>query len=181
MHFIIVDLEATCSKNGKLSPQEIIEIGAVKIDGNGDIINTFNEFVKPKINPVLGKYCKDLTGIKQSQVDGAEGFSEVIEKFKKWIGGKYLLCSWGYYDKKQFISDCKLHDIDGTWAEKHTSIKHEYAKINNCKPCGMAKALKREGIKLEGVHHRGIDDAKNIAKIFIKYMDTFIQNRENET
>ena len=37
----------------------------------------------------------------------------------------------------------------------------------------MMSALKRDGIKPEGVHHRGIDDAKNIAKIFIKYFDVF--------
>jgi len=178
MDYIIVDLEATCSKKSKLSPQEIIEIGAVKIDEKGKIISTFNEFVKPKINPVLSEYCRDLTGIKQSQVDSAGDFPEVIEKFRGWIGGDYLLCSWGYYDKKQFISDCKLHNIDSAWAEKHISIKHGYAKINNCRPCGMAKALRREGMKLEGAHHRGIDDAKNISRIFIKYMDVFIQNRK---
>ncbi len=32
----------------------------------------------------------------------------------------------------------------------------------------MGGALKRENITLEGTHHRGIDDAKNIAKIFLK-------------
>jgi inhibitor of KinA sporulation pathway (predicted exonuclease) len=30
---------------------------------------------------------------------------------------------------------------------------------------GMSTALKIAGIPLEGVHHRGIDDAKNIAKL----------------
>jgi len=29
----------------------------------------------------------------------------------------------------------------------------------------MAKALKRVGITLEGTHHRGIDDARNMAKL----------------
>ena len=29
----------------------------------------------------------------------------------------------------------------------------------------MAKALDLAGIKLEGIHHRGIDDAKNIARL----------------
>ncbi len=28
-----------------------------------------------------------------------------------------------------------------------------------------------EGLELEGTHHRGIDDAKNIAKIFIRYFE----------
>ena len=32
---------------------------------------------------------------------------------------------------------------------------------------GMKGALRNENIKLEGTHHRGIDDARNIAKIFL--------------
>ncbi len=173
MNYIIVDLEATCDNKIKNQLHEIIEIGAVKINKKGKIIDTFNEFVKPKVNPALSEFCKNLTGIKQSQVDNADKFPGIIEKFREWIGNDYLLCSWGYYDKKQFISDCKLHNIDSEWAEKHISIKHEYAKINKCKPCGMMGALRREGITPDGIHHRGIDDAKNIAKIFIKYMNIF--------
>jgi 3'-5' exoribonuclease 1 len=30
---------------------------------------------------------------------------------------------------------------------------------------GMARALNLANIELEGTHHRGIDDAKNIAKL----------------
>lgn len=33
----------------------------------------------------------------------------------------------------------------------------------------MKNALKNEGLTLEGTHHRDIDDARNIAKIFLKY------------
>ena len=35
----------------------------------------------------------------------------------------------------------------------------------------MKWALEKEKIQLEGTHHRGIDDARNIAKIFIKYFE----------
>ena len=36
---------------------------------------------------------------------------------------------------------------------------------------GMKNALEFDKLKLDGTHHRGIDDAKNIAKIFIKYFE----------
>jgi len=173
MNYIIVDLEATCDNKITNMVHEIIEIGAVKINENGELIETYDEFVKPAINPVMSEFCRNLTGIEQFRIDKADTFPKVIEKFKKWLNEDYFLCSWGHYDKKQFINDCKLHEIDSEWAEKHISIKHEYAKINKCKPCGMSKALEREHITLTGTHHRGIDDAKNIAKIFIKYFDVF--------
>lgn len=35
----------------------------------------------------------------------------------------------------------------------------------------MVKALQKEGFELDGTYHRGIDDAGNIAKIFLKYLD----------
>lgn len=36
---------------------------------------------------------------------------------------------------------------------------------------GMERALSMLELPLEGTHHRGIDDAKNIAKIFVKIFD----------
>lgn len=33
------------------------------------------------------------------------------------------------------------------------------------KSCGMARALEIAGLPLEGTHHRGADDARNIARL----------------
>jgi inhibitor of KinA sporulation pathway (predicted exonuclease) len=45
------------------------------------------------------------------------------------------------------------------------NIKRAFAKYHGCKPCGMDKAMRHAGLKLEGTHHRGIDDARNIARL----------------
>ena len=37
----------------------------------------------------------------------------------------------------------------------------------------MVKALNHENMSIEGTHHRGIDDARKISKIFVKYFDNF--------
>ena len=174
MNYIVLDLEATCEENNKDFPNEIIEIGAVKMDRNFDIISTYSEFIKPKINPVLTEFCKQLTTITQKDVDNARTFPEVIDYIKNWAGidsEEYLLCSWGYYDRKQLVKDCELHGLESSWVDKHISLKHQFATIRNERPCGMAKALNKLSISLEGIHHRGIDDAKNIAKIFLAYKD----------
>lgn len=39
------------------------------------------------------------------------------------------------------------------------------------KGIGMERALKMLDLPLDGTHHRGIDDAKNIAKIFVRIFD----------
>ncbi|MEX0315618.1 MAG: exonuclease domain-containing protein [Allomuricauda sp.] len=174
MNYVILDLEATCWEERNPNKQnEIIEIGALKIDGNGKQIGEFSEFVKPKLNPELSEFCKELTTIEQVDIDSADTYEVVIKRFKEWINlnKPYVLCSWGYYDKNQFAKDCDLHGLDKSWLASHISLKHQYAEINKLKKsAGMRKALNRERLGLEGTHHRGIDDARNTAKIFKKYL-----------
>jgi 3'-5' exoribonuclease 1 len=171
MRYIIVDLEATCWEGGKTSDQmEIIEIGAVILESSiGPILEEFNVFVKPVIHPVLSEYCMRLTSIRQQDVDKADDFKTVFPDFVDWIGSQpFNLCSWGAYDLKQFRADCERHKIVlPTSFSKHINLKQEFADLKRIKPCGMAKALNILGINLEGVHHRAIDDVRNIAKIAV--------------
>ncbi len=175
MNYIILDLEATCwqDKNQK-HKSEIIEIGAVCINETKEIVSEFAEFVKPILNPNLSAFCTELTSITQSQIDTAKPFDVVIKQFQNWINTNedYILCSWGFYDKSQFKADCELHQLDTTWLKNHISLKHQYAEIKKLtKPIGISGALKLEKLNLDGTHHRGIDDAKNIAKLFLKLFD----------
>jgi len=177
MNYIIFDLEATCWKEQGKHKSEIIEIGALKINDNQIVIDEFNCFVKPIIHPILSDFCKNLTSINQADIDNSELFPETINKFMQWIGvgnEEYLLCSWGFYDQKQLIADCNLHKLDFKWVNKHISLKHQYAKIKKLeRPVGLGSTIIAEGMKFEGTAHRGIDDARNIARIFIKYFDSW--------
>lgn len=188
MNYIVFDLEATCwdkkDPSAKHKKNEIIEIGAVKLNEKLEIISKFESFVKPKLFPVLSNFCKDLTKITQEHVNEAQTFPEVLEEFKSWMGPNYVLCSWGHYDKNQFENDCRLHKLDPSWLEdRHISIKHQFMEMDVFKKskvyedqmkkrgkvsAGMMTGLKVLGLKHEGTHHRGIDDAENIAKIFTK-------------
>ncbi len=173
MNFIIFDLEATCWPETIGTTREIIEIGAVKINDKQQIISEFDSFVKPDLHPILSDFCKDLTSINQHEIDNAEYFPHVIAQFRKWINlehGDYLLCSWGFYDRKQIIEDCNLHNLEFEWVKKHISLKHQHAKLTNQnRPLGLGTALKIENMQFEGTAHRGIDDARNISRIFLKY------------
>ena len=176
-NYIILDLEATCwDININNKPLETIEIGAIKYDSEYSKVSEFNCFVKPIMEPLLSQFCKNLTSINQHDIDNAKKFSEAVFEFQKWIdtSEEYLLCSWGFYDKKQLLFDCNLHEINTNWLFNHISLKHQYAKLKNLiRPIEMEAALKLENIFLDGVHHRGIDDARNIAKIFLKFKEAW--------
>ncbi|MBI5065303.1 exonuclease domain-containing protein [Candidatus Woesearchaeota archaeon] len=177
MQYIIFDLEATCWEGNKSKASEIIEIGAVKLNSELKIIDTFSNFVKPTINPELSDFCTKLTSIIQEDVSKAEQFEKVMKEFEYWIssnGQKPYLCSWGFYDKRQILEECKIKRYEGKiigFLENHISIKHQFAEIKKVKPCGMNEALKMLNLSLEGVHHRAISDAKNITKIFVNVFD----------
>jgi 3'-5' exoribonuclease 1 len=169
MRYVIVDLEATCWEGVRGSPKmEIIEIGAVRLAGAaGPADGEFSSFVRPVVEPKLSAFCTRLTSITQRDVDGAETFREVFPRFVRWVGDEPVtLCSWGAYDLNQLRQDSRRHGLPFPPAfERHVNLKKEFARLRGVKICGMARALEIANIPLEGTHHRGIDDARNIAKL----------------
>jgi inhibitor of KinA sporulation pathway (predicted exonuclease) len=156
---------------------ETIEIGAVKLDEFGEWQESFNVFIRPTVHPVLSDFCRNLTSISQIDVNRAEFFPRVIDDFMDFIdleGDDYLLCSWGGFDKRQLIAECKRHDIETAWLEYHINLKDQYQKMKRYRqPIGLKKAVEREGFEFTGIHHRGISDAENLAKIFVKHLDAW--------
>ncbi len=170
MCIVIIDLEATCWEDDRrLERMEIIEIGAVKLEGKSlKIINEFFSFVRPINEAILSDFCKELTSIQQCDVDKADDFKTVFAKFLDWRGSaSHRIASWGEYDIKQLATDCKRHNIHflQKFRTKHINLKKFFASQRKIRPCGMAAALKMLSLPLEGRHHRGIDDARNIAGI----------------
>lgn len=169
MRYVIVDLEATCWLRGT-SPDrmEIIEIGAVLLESSrGSAVREFGAFVRPVSEPVLSDFCRELTHIAQAEVDAAAPFPEVLGRFMAWIGSEpFVLCSWGAYDLRQFETDCRRHKLPlPETFRRHVNLKAEFAAQRGIRPCGMAHALAISELPLEGTHHRGIDDARNIGRI----------------
>jgi 3'-5' exoribonuclease 1 len=167
--FIIVDLEATCDESGfDRAKMEIIEIGAVEmLAADAKPSREFARFIRPVATQALSAFCTDLTSITQADVDSADGFSVVFREFLDWIGGDaFIFCSWGQYDLNQIRQDCLRHDFPfPTVLENHINIKKLYAEVQNTRPMGMSGALHHAGLPLTGRHHRGIDDARNIAAL----------------
>jgi len=169
MRYIIVDLEATCWEVRTATEQmETIEIGAVALaSAAGPAAGEFASFVRPVASPQLSDFCRQLTSIEQRDVDGAGYFWEVFAAFVEWAGeGQFTWCSWGGYDLNQLRADCRRHGLDFPAAfERHINLKREFARLNGVGRCGLAAALKLKGLPLIGTHHRGIDDARNIAAL----------------
>jgi inhibitor of KinA sporulation pathway (predicted exonuclease) len=170
-HKLVIDVEATCWDNAPHNrhEMEIIEIGAVLLDEDDNIKDQFQSFIKPVRNPVLSYFCKQLTSITQEDVDKAPTFKEAMTLMQfRMLEGREpqpLFCSWGDYDKKQFLNDCGYHKHEYPFGIRHLNVKQLFAKVLRCQTCGIGHALMTLKLNFEGTQHRGIDDAKNIARI----------------
>jgi len=162
---LVADLEWTCCNDGSIPPEEseTIEIGAVVV-ANGSVVREFDVLVKPVLHPHLTKFCSELTGIRQEDIDVAVAFPEAWGRFIGWVGGKRELCSWGRCDLWQLAKDCRRRGLP-TWFEYHCDLVETFGRR-----CGHRNAMRRLGLESHGRHHRGVDDAKNVAAVLIRML-----------
>jgi inhibitor of KinA sporulation pathway (predicted exonuclease) len=177
--FILFDLEATCWRHQALDrEQEIIEIGALKLNRYAEVLGQFQSYVRPQLHPELSYFCQELTGIRQHQVEKSGLFDEVWDRFIDWIGAEgedIILASWGAIDRVLLESSFTRYGLNTEWLEKCIDLKAQYKRIRGLKrQVGLLNALKREGEEFEGEHHNAMDDAKNLLPIFTNHLDEWI-------
>ena len=169
----VLDFEATCDNVTKYN-HEIIEFPSVllKFDGTNYVsVAEFQEFCKPLVKPVITKFCNELTGITQEQVDSGNNFVDTIINHEQWLNekteGNVLILTCGFWDLGiVLISECrKWHVTPSDLYLKVINIKNEFRDFYNKNGGGMAGMLRELNIPLEGKHHSGIADCRNIAKI----------------
>ncbi|MEW7293147.1 exonuclease domain-containing protein [Aquimarina sp. 2304DJ70-9] len=167
---IIIDLEATCW-NGSV-PQgqisEIIEIGICLLDTQtGTISKNHGILVKPEKSEV-SPFCTELTTITQEMLD-EEGisFEAACEMLRiQYNSTEYTWASYGQYDLNMMKKQCLDIGVDYPLSQNHINVKVLFSKVKGLRRrVGMKGALGILEIPLEGTHHRGVDDARNIAKI----------------
>ena len=169
-HYLVVDLEATCDNEGRVpkSEMETIEIGAVMVEAVSlEPVAEWQSFIRPVRHAQLLPFCMELTTITQEQVDSAPEFADVFADFTGWMRGfeDVVWCSWGYYDQGQLKQDCRHHQVRYTMPD-HLNLKSMFAEEMGMKKAkGVARALRIVELELLGTHHRGIDDARNIARL----------------
>lgn len=76
----MLDFEATCDDNIKLSPcSEIIEFPVTIVHTpTARKLDTFHHYVRPTYHPKLTAFCTQLTGITQDKVDSGSTIEEVL-------------------------------------------------------------------------------------------------------
>ena len=168
MNFVILDLEWNGSYSKKVHHyvNEIIEFGAVKVDGNFKIIGTFSELVKPEIGKKLSSHIASLTHISNDELfDSGKGFLEVSKDFEDFTKDSVVL-TWGTSDVLTLMDNFSYFTGDSKipFLEKYCNLQ-EYCEYrldlhDPSAQLGLQTCAEHLGIKSDEEDlHRAYTDA----------------------
>ncbi|XP_074599097.1 snipper [Brevipalpus obovatus] len=183
-YLLVLDFEGTCDSPEQIDPNEIIEFPVLCLKSpEMNLISTFHQYVRPKINPQLRPFCIRLTGIIQDQVDVANEFPQVLSDFDRWIksgfGGKdpslsksgddynFAFVTCGNWDLQKMLPlQCKLSNVNiPDYMTRWINLKAAFSKVNKRWPKHMTDMADHYGIVNEGRLHSGYDDCVCISNI----------------
>ncbi len=111
MYYVIMDLEWNNSynKTRKCFVNEILEIGAVLVDEELDVIDTFSVIIRSQLIKKLSGRVKNLTHISNEDMISGVSFQRAISDFIKWIGGRNcVFMSWGNSDIRVLVDNFSM-------------------------------------------------------------------------
>lgn len=174
MNYVIMDLEWNQSNTGqekeaKLLPFEIIEIGAIKLNSDREMIDEFSELVKPRVYHEMHRITRKLIHLQMEQLEQGQPFEEVMKRFREWCGEDYIFCTWGPLDLTELQRNLKYYDLmplsDGPIkfldVQKLFSIAYEDKKSRRT----LEYAIDYLTIEKDIPFHRAFSDAYYTAKI----------------
>lgn len=179
MGYIIIDLEFNNLKNidkyyadfyeenkGIESidlENEIIEIGAVKVNKYMKTVGTMKAYIKPSVFPIINPCITEITKINGDLLN-EEGitFIEALDKLKDMFEEGDVLCSWAKDDIAELIRNAKYHNCsDLKWLNSYLDIQEYATKIlGHKKVLGLKNALDELRIKVDDKRlHDALNDS----------------------
>ena len=180
MKHVVVDLEMNPVSREfrevrrKLN-EEVIEIGAVRLDENFQQEAEFQCYVKPEYGPIK-KHITSLTGITQAMVADKKTYAACFLDFVDWVGEEETkIYSWSMSDIKQLRSECryKLPDFDIGWLNaRWVDLQQEFDdRLGLHNSLALKHALGAMDHKFEGTQHTALADAINTSAILTLMQD----------
>jgi inhibitor of KinA sporulation pathway (predicted exonuclease) len=174
-HILVVDLEATCwdANPPPGESSDIIEIGICPVEvATGKRLEKRSLLVRPERSSV-SPFCTALTTLTPEQVAEGMSLADACNILRKeYHSRERIWASFGDYDRSQFQCQCSEMNIPYPFGTRHINVKTLFA-LSHGLPAevGMPQALELLGMVQEGTHHRGHDDAWNIAAILARLLE----------
>lgn len=179
MYYIVFDLEFNMPykvdqqtkqiKRGEanpLMPIEILEIGAIKLNDQLEIIDTFEMLIKPYLYKRINPNIKKITKITEDYLQNALPFKQVIKKFFNWCGNNIIFCSWGKDDIIILESNCNFYKVNMPDINGFINIQNIFTEDE--KELKLKEVVKKYDIEQNKSFHYAINDAYYTARLLQK-------------
>lgn len=177
MNYIVLDLEfnGAFSKRHHRFVNEIIEFGAVKLDEQLNMVDTFSVLVTPQISKKLNSHVSQLTHIDMHELKESHNtFTHVLSKFKKFLGDGVLL-SWGTTDVLVLMENCRYFSGDDSmpflsaYCNLQSYCEAALDYHDRSRQMGLSTCAEKLGIGFEDDSlHRALTDAELTSLCFQK-------------
>ena len=152
--------------------QEVIQIGAVLVDENMAVRDSFITYVKPE-KGVIDKTINRLTGISQKDLTGAPDIQTAFYAMLDWMPEDAVIVSWSESDLAQLQNEFSVKGIEiprfDRYSESWIDCQKTFSeKMHTEKVYRLSEALSITDIYYEDGAHDALVDAKNTAQLFIK-------------
>ena len=185
MNYIVLDLEWNQSSDGKeeeskLLPFEIVEIGAIRLNSERQMVSEFSELIKPQVYHEMHHITRKLIHLQMDQLEHGRPFAEVAEQFFEWCGEDPVFCTWGAMDLTELQRNLSYYGMqtlaDGPFpfldVQKLFSIGFEDRKSRR----SLEYAIDYLKIEKDIPFHRAFSDAYYTAKVLALLNQEVLRN-----
>jgi inhibitor of the kinA pathway to sporulation, predicted exonuclease len=163
---IIFDLEWNRGDDTK-SLDEILQIGAVKIEGLGrPVLDSFNIYIRPRVHKVFGPGAKNLPDLQKS-IDSDVDFPQGLSKFLAWCGKEREFGAWGSEGFKALKQNCEYWKLPVPAFQKKYNLQQAFGHVigEDSRQVALQSAIETCRIPIQDTFHNALHDATYTAAI----------------
>lgn len=181
MFYVIFDLEWNNAYDYRIGKgmNEIIEIGAIKLDEKLNIADTFKQIIKPKLSKKLSSRFKNLTHISADEInESGIPFENAISDFERWSGEGSIYLSWSNSDLYVLIDNFKkfMGTSSVDFITKYVDLQkycQSFIESDDSNQISLSKCAELFKITVDSENlHRALEDCFLSAECFRKVFDS---------
>lgn len=147
---------------------EIVQIGAVKLDMDGTVRDTFSLNLRPRIFRLLSPFVAKVTGITQQQLNSGVPMREGLAHFVDWCGADAVLLEWSMDDIPVLKQNLFVNELDETWPTNFYDLQPIFCKqfpLGEGDKLNLEAVITRLGLPMNRSYHNALADALYTADI----------------
>ena len=173
MDYIVFDLEwnqpeGVSEEQKKILPFEIIEIGAVKLNSERNLVSKYNRLIKPQFYDRINRRIVKMLALKPGELDKGMNFEDAAGDFLRWCGKDVRFCTWGNQDLMELQRNMAYYGMEALSDRplKYIDVQKQYSRLRSKGgQISLENAVTAENIIRDVPFHRAYSDAYYTSKI----------------